>query len=270
MQFDAITENLPRISIVMPSYNQDKYLEAAILSVLDQGYSNLEFVVIDGGSTDKSVAILEEYSEQITFWSSEADEGQSDALNKGFSVISGDIVGWLNSDDTYQPGTFHEVTKIFSDDQIKIAMCSIFGLMDDEGFIFNLKANSYKDHETLIRHWSTNGMTINQPSVFFCRNIVSQFRPIFDTKLHYAMDYDLWLRITLDHQVHVVDGHWANYRFHDTSKSGRSFDDFIPEWNSVSQRFWGKKYSLRWWMIWGHHFFYHHIRRAVHAILSRV
>ena len=108
-------------------------------------------------------------------------------------------------------------------------MCSRFGLMDAEGVVFEYKDNSFKNHQTLVRYWSTGGMTINHPSVFFRRDIISKYEPVLNTSLHYAMDYDLWLRITLDQEIHVIDGHWANYRFHDTSKSGLGFQDFLPE-----------------------------------------
>ena len=261
---------MPKISIIMPSYNQGDFLEAAIVSILEQDYPNLELVVIDGGSTDKSVAVLERYSEQIAFWSSEPDDGQSDALNKGFRIISGDVVGWLNSDDTYQPGSFHEVAKVFSDQNVNIAMCAKFGLMDAEGTVFDYKANCFSSHRDLIRYWATNGMTINQPSVFFRRDIVIQYEPVIDTSLHYAMDYDLWLRITLDHRVHVVDGHWANYRFHDASKSGLGFDDFLPEWYSVSKRFWGNEGSFRWYVNWLHRQFFRFSIRICQGVPQKI
>jgi len=254
----------------MPSYNQGQYLEAAITSIIDQDYSNIELIIIDGGSEDETVPILEKFTDRIAFWCSEPDSGQSDALNKGFGMVSGDIVGWLNSDDTYQPGTFHAVAEVFSDEKINIAMCHEFGMMDPQGNTFDYKRNSYDDHHTLIRYWATNGMTINQPSVFFRRKLLEPFDPVLDTSLHYAMDYDLWLRMTQSHQVHVVNGHWANYRFHEASKSGKSFDDFFPEWYRVSQRFWGKKYSVQWWLFWGQHFFHRHIKRPVRAVLLKL
>ena len=254
----------------MPSFNQAEFLEAAITSIVDQGYSNLELVVIDGGSTDQCVSILEKYSDVITFWSSKSDDGQSDALNTGFNIISGDIVGWLNSDDTFQPGTFHAVAEEFSDPSVKIAMCSRFGLMDTDGTVFDYKDNSFKNHRTLIRYWSTGGMTINQPSVFFRKDVIDNYNPVLDTNLHYAMDYDLWLRITSDHEIHVVDGYWANYRFHDSSKSGLGFDDFLPEWYAVSQRYWGGKWSFEWWQNWIHRQLYHYSIRIFRGIPNRI
>lgn len=254
----------------MPSYNQGDYLEAAILSILEQNYSNLEFGVIDGGSTDDSVSILQKYSDDITFWSSKPDNGQSDALNTGFKFITGDIVGWLNSDDAFQPGTFDEVAQTFSDENVHIAMCDQFGLMDADGFVFDHKSNSYKNHLTLVRYWSTGGMTINQPSVFFRKSVIDYFDPVLDTRLHYAMDFDLWLRITLKHRIHVVNGYWANYRFHDSSKSGLGFDDFLPEWYEVSKRYWGKKHSMAWWMNWLHRQIYHNSIRVYYGVPKQI
>jgi glycosyltransferase involved in cell wall biosynthesis len=261
---------IPKISIVMPSYNQGDFLESAIVSILDQDCPNLEFVIIDGGSTDKSISILERYSDDITFWSSKPDKGQSDALNTGFNITTGDIIGWLNSDDTFQAGTFEEVARILSDQSVNIAMCRRFGLMDTNGLVFDYKDNSFKNHQTLIRYWSTGGMTINQPSVFFRRNVISKYKPVLNTKLHYAMDYDLWLRITLEHDIQVVDGHWANYRFHDTSKSGLGFDDFLPEWYSVSKKYWGEKGSASWWLNWLHRQIYHNSIRIYHGVPNRL
>ena len=261
---------LPKISVVMPSYNQDQFLEAAIESVLGQAYPQLELVVIDGGSNDNSVSILERYSEKIAFWSSEKDDGQSDALNKGFNIITGDIVGWLNSDDTYQPGAFSEVAQIFADESVKIAMCKQFGMMDAKGIVFDHKYNDYKNHQTLVRYWTTGGMTINQPSVFFRRELISKFDPVLDPVLHYAMDYDLWLRLTLENDMHVVDGNWANYRFHDASKSGLGFDDFLPEWYAVSGRYWGKKHSIAWWSNWLNRQIYHNSARIYYGAPKRL
>ena len=149
-------------------------------------------------------------------------------------------------------------------------MCNRFGLMGADGSVFDYKDNSYKNHKTLIRYWSTGGMTINQPSVFFRKEIIDKYKPVMDTSLHYAMDYDLWLRITTDHQIHVIDGHWANYRFHDTSKSGLGFQDFLPEWYSVSQRYWGEKWSFGWWVNWAHRQVVHNSIRVYRGVPKRI
>ena len=103
----------PRISIVTPSYNQGQFIEETIRSVLQQGYPNLEYIIIDGGSTDNSVEIIKKYEEYLTYWVSEPDDGQYDAINKGFSRATGEIMAWLNSDDMYVPWTFKTVAEIF-------------------------------------------------------------------------------------------------------------------------------------------------------------
>ena len=100
---------LPKISTVTPSFNQGKFLEKTILSVLEQGYPNLEYIIIDGGSSDESVDIIKKYADRLNYWVSEADRGQSHAINKGFERATGEIFGWLNSDDWYHPGALQAV-----------------------------------------------------------------------------------------------------------------------------------------------------------------
>lgn len=263
-------KDMARISIVMPSFNQAAYLEEAIQSVLGQEYANTELIVIDGGSSDGSVDILHRYSKHITHWESAPDNGQSDALNKGLSRITGDIVGWLNSDDTYTAGTFQAAARVFQDESVEIAMSSHFGLMDAQGRVFANKENLYTNHKTLIRFWATNGMTINQPCVFFRRRVLDGMNPPLDTGLHYAMDYDLWLRLTLRNDIKVVAGQWANYRFHDASKSGRSFDTFFPEWYAVSRRYWGSRLLPGWWFKWIGRVYFHYPRRYVLGLIRRL
>src|SRR4030067_2568795 len=102
----------PKISIVIPSYNQAQFLEKTILSILNQNYPNLEVIIIDGGSKDESIGIIKRYERYLAFWVSEQDNGQAHAINKGFKIASGDIVAWQNSDDIYLPDTFHKVIKV--------------------------------------------------------------------------------------------------------------------------------------------------------------
>lgn len=234
----------PKISIVTVSYNQAEYLSAAIDSVLDQNYPNLEYIVIDGGSTDASVEIIKSYEKKIDYWLSEPDEGQSEALNKGFARTTGDIVSWLNSDDTYNAGTFDAVAAAFRDCGVQIAMSEAFAYMQSDGIVYSKGTNAFLDHDTLVRFWRSGGMTVNQPCVFFRRKLFEKVGGRVDEDLHLAMDYDLWLRLTQHAPIKIVPGTWANYRMHGSSKSGQGFHYFLPEWKHVSRRFWGKWYTL--------------------------
>lgn len=232
----------PKISIITVSYNQGEFLGEAMESVLGQGYPNLEYIVIDGGSSDGSVETIKAYGERIDYWISEPDSGQSEALNKGFQKATGDIIGWLNSDDSYRPGTFHAVAEAFRDPQVQIAMSEQFAYIQSDGIAYGSGTNSFVDHQTLIRFWRTGGMTINQPCVFFRWELFKNVGGRIDETLDFAMDYDLWLRLTERASIKTIQGTWANYRFHGGSKSGRGFHRFFPEWKSVSRRYWGKWY----------------------------
>lgn len=254
----------------MPSYNQADYLDEAINSVIFQDYPDIELVVIDGGSSDGSVSVIRSYSDYIAYWISEPDSGQSEALNKGFSKVSGELIGWLNSDDTYQPGTFSSIARVFENPEVGIAMCDKFGLMESDGTVYDFKANSYVDHKTLIRFWTTNGMTINQPSIFFRSGLLDRSKPTFRPDLDYAMDYDLWLRLSKNSPIHVVDGYWANYRFHDMSKSGTGFGKFFQEWYVVSRQHWGSRFSVEWWGHWFSYVFHSYGLRAVSKVSGRL
>ena len=117
--------NYPRISIVTPSFNQGKYIEQTIQSVLSQNYPNLEYIIIDGGSTDGTVEIIKKYEQQLTYWISEPDKGQTDAINKGFAKCTGEIFNWINSDDYYSPNSLHIVAEVFSENPTAKVVCGL-------------------------------------------------------------------------------------------------------------------------------------------------
>src|SRR5688572_2633651 len=120
MSSSVVQKKYPKISIITPSYNQGEYIEKTILSVLEQNYPNLEYIIIDGGSTDNSTEIIRKYADRITYWISEPDKGQSDAINKGLKLATGDIVNWLNSDDYYEPGALFKVAEAFNNPEVNV------------------------------------------------------------------------------------------------------------------------------------------------------
>lgn len=181
----------PKISIVTPSYNQGKFLEKTILSVLDQGYPNLEYLIFDGGSSDDSMDIIKKYQDRLAYWVSESDRGQSHALNKGFERASGDIVAWLNSDDYYVAGALFAVAEAFAANPDAGAVVGGGEMVDEAGLLIPHNEPGAITIESLL-NWSAAFFC--QPSCFFSYKAWSACGPL-DENLHYAMDLDLWFKI---------------------------------------------------------------------------
>ncbi len=182
----------PKVSIVTPSYNQGQYLEKTIRSVLDQGYPNLEYIIIDGGSTDDSVDIIKRYEQHIAYWESVPDRGQSHAINKGFARATGDIYAWLNSDDWYAPGALQTVADTFVANPEAGAVVGAGEMVDEGGARLLFKSPTQVTTETLCR-WLEDYFW--QPSTFFRQQAWTTCGPL-DEDVHYAMDLDLWLKIS--------------------------------------------------------------------------
>ena len=176
----------PKISIVTPSYNQGKYLEKTILSVLEQGYPNLEYIIIDGGSTDESAEIIRKYADRLTYWVSEPDRGQSHAINKGFARATGDILGWLNSDDLYTHGALHRVACL---DWKNIDFCYGEGYwVDADGLILE-RYPTIPPTKLTLKHCCT----LCQPSVFYSRATYNSLGPL-SVEYKNSFDYEYWFR----------------------------------------------------------------------------
>ncbi len=209
-----------KISIITPSYNQAHFIERTIESILGQKYPDLEYIVMDGKSSDGTVDILKKYSDHI-IWKSEKDSGQSEAINKGLRMATGDIVAFLNSDDTYEPGALQKVADFFKNNpDIKWAYgkCRI---VDENDVEIRKPITWYKN--LLLRKYSYKKLLsenfISQPATFWRREIHKDIGYI-DEKEHYTMDYEFWLRLGKKYPAGVINDYLADFRMYDTSKSG--------------------------------------------------
>lgn len=186
-------QKAPKISIVTSSYNQGKYLERTICSILDQGYPNLEYVIIDGGSQDDSISIIKKYSKKLAYWVSEPDKGQSDALNKGFSKTSGEIMTWLNSDDVLMPGILNLVANIFSQLNKVKWISGIPTTISDSGLIVNI-GHRRTYIRKLIREGLYHGACLGyimQEGSFWRRSLWMRSGGNVED-VFYSMDFKLW------------------------------------------------------------------------------
>jgi glycosyltransferase involved in cell wall biosynthesis len=180
----------PLISIVTPSYNQGRFLEETLRSVISQDYPRREYVVIDGGSTDDSVDIIRRYAASLSFWVSERDRGQSHAINKGWARCTGDVFAYLNSDDTYLPGALAAVARAFADHPDVDFVYGDYLYTDVDGTPLRRRhVFSHLSYESLLYH-----DYLGQPAVFFRRTLLER-TGMLDESLHFCMDWDLFLRM---------------------------------------------------------------------------
>ena len=216
-----------KITIITPSLNQGKYIEETILSVINQDYSNLEYIVIDGGSTDGSKEIIKKYSNYLYYWESKPDSGQSSAINKGLNRANGEIVTWLNSDDKLMPGVLNKINKYFNDD-------ANFELIYGRG-VFYSEDTKYITTSILPNNINVDMLakvSFPQSASFFKKSILSKIGYLNET-LHFGMDYELYVQIALNYNVKQIDDIISKNLYHLESKSISKRVKFAVDWAKV-------------------------------------
>ena len=249
--------NLPKISIVMPCYNQVEFIERSILSILNQDYPNIELVIIDGGSKDGTIEIVKKYEKYITFWTSENDKGQSDALNKGFKHCTGDVYGWLNSDDIYLPNAFKYAVQVLDKKLDKKIVFGDFLSIDKEDKILDYNHS----FDFSLSQFKYEGFHLNAQSMFW-RKSVHTFFSGFDTNLKNTMDYQMILEFGINEGQksffripHVLGG----FRRYEGQKTGGHPLRALEEHKVIAKRY---KYLDKYKFIGKLKWFYYRSRRA--------
>lgn len=227
-----MNQNLPRISVITPSYNQGIYIEETILSVLNQNYPNLEYIIIDGGSNDSTVEVIKKYESRINYWISEKDKGQSDAINRGFAMATGDIICWLNSDDYFLPNTLNYISQHLDTTKNEI----LFGEVD---YIFEPdKTIKPSDVKNKFTHYNLSLYDyIIQPGSFWTKNFLANTGSLNES-LHFVFDWEWFLRAKINHSnFKYVEKVFAVYRVHDAHKTSNGGDKRQKEIEYILEKY---------------------------------
>ena len=241
------TVSNPLISIVTPSFNQAPFLKQTIESVLSQDYAQVEYIVVDGGSTDGSQAIIQSYADRLAHWESTPDNGQTDAINKGFARATGKYLAWLNSDDVYQPGAITEAVAYLERHPEAGMVYSDCTFIDAQGREIGRFPAAQTDYGRLRRGY----VHIPQQSSFFRADLWRKVGPL-DPSFYFAMDYDLWVRLAREAPLVYLPGRvWASFRLHGDAKTIAADERCWPEMLRVHYREGGHALSpivIKYWL----------------------
>ncbi len=234
-------EKTPLVTIVTPSYNQAPYLEETIRSVLSQDYPRIEYIIMDGGSSDGSAEIIRRYEDRLAHWESVKDKGQTDAINKGFALANGGILAWLNSDDVLYPGAVRSAVSYLTEHPDCGLVYGNCDFIDAEGKVigrFNAKQTDYRRLRQGYVH-------IPQQASFWRADLWKQVGPLDDT-IYFAMDYDLWLRLSKVSRVQYLPETepWAAFRLHADAKTIAEDDRCWPDMLRIHKRDGGSAFSV--------------------------
>lgn len=227
-----------KISIITPSYNQGKFIERTIQSVLDQNYPNLEYIILDSLSTDNTPTILKKYSKKAKIIIKK-DKGQSDAINKGMKIAKGEIIGYLNSDDTLEPGALYIINDFFTKNPRARCVTGICNNIDPRDRKIKTIINFIKNNIPIILRYKFSFLFINnfinQPSTFWHKKVIKKIG-YFDQKLNFAMDYDYFLRIAQKYTINYIPYPLANFRLQPSQKSA-NYSAVFNEVYEISNRY---------------------------------
>lgn len=255
-------QDFPRISVIVPSFNQAQYLERTILSILNQNYPNLELIIIDGASTDGSVDIIKKYERYLTCWISEKDNGQAEAINKGFKIAKGDIIAWQNSDDLYLPNALFGVAKIFvKNPGVDLVFGNICLIDSDDNITKEQRFIPFS-----LEHLLYCGWNLSSQATFWSKNVMNKVGYL--KNLHVLFDLDWFIKVgKASKNIKFKDNFWGCYRIHEESKfslvseKGRwpLFVNILKEHGVEIKEdvSWGKQFSVKKFQIQLRWLFYH-------------
>ncbi len=256
---------LPLVSIITPSYNQARFLEACIRSVLEQDYPNIEYIIVDGGSNDGSVEIIEKYADRLAWWVSEKDKGHADALNKGFARARGEILAWLNSDDTYYPGAISDAVQTLLANPDVGMVYGDADITDAAGQVIGRFASRQTDYWRLLR----GSVHIPQATTFFRADLYRQVGPL-SLEYFFAFDYDLWVKLAKVSRLLYVPRRWATFRLHEAGKSVKDDSVCYPDMLKIYARERGGGLSWLWLRYQARRLFYAWLPLRLRLTLRRM